>query len=141
MTNAGLNSGLPEVRELARRLDLALHERKLLDHITRTRSNSFALGSITLSCPPPKLFGDFQTMLDRQSKLVSDYFGPLAINDLPMFFATAIDNTSRDYTVLQGMLDTITYITIKSGFWPRLRGIPRPRHILHVRRNSQARHA
>ena len=55
-------------------------------------------------------------MLDRQSKFVSDGFGPLAIDDLPIYIATSIDKrmiTNRSGNVL----DVISYITSKSGFW------------------------
>jgi hypothetical protein len=86
MTNAELiatDPGLPRVAELARRLDNALRNRKVLDHIAGTQSRFFALGSVTLDSAPDSLILDLQTTLDRQSKFVSRSFGPLALDDLP----------------------------------------------------------
>ena len=121
VTSAGLmavDPGLPCVGELARRLDHALRKRKVLAHIARTQTRLFALGSVTLNVPRSQLISDFQTTLDRQGEFVSSNFGPLAIEDLPMFFATSIDDTRTDHTVLEAVFDTLSYITVKNGFWP-----------------------
>ncbi len=116
VTNSGLielDPGLPRVGELAHRLDRALQQRKVLIHIANTQSRSFALGSVTLNGSRDIIL-DFQTTLQRQSEFVSFSFGPLAINDLPVFVATSID-ASRN--VLGPVLDTLAYITCSSGFW------------------------
>jgi hypothetical protein len=115
VTNAGLNPGLPHVGELARRLDYALRERKVFDHIARTQSRHFALGSVTLNAQPSEqLILDFQTLLDRQSEFVSRSFGPLALDDLPVYIATSLHD---DRVVRDAVLDVLVYITCKSGFW------------------------
>ena len=122
VTNAELieiDPGLPPVADLARRLGHAPRQQKVLDHIARSQARHLALGSVTLNAPPSEeLICDFQRTLDRQGEFVSHDFGPLAVDDLPMFIATAVDNTPLDYTVLAAVLDTLNYITNKSGFWP-----------------------
>ncbi len=77
------------------------------------QSRLFALGSVTLN-GPRDLILDFQTTLERQSEFVSRNFGPLAINDLPVYVATSIDGSRN---VLGPVLDTLAYITCSSGFW------------------------
>lgn len=118
VTNAGLieiDPGLPSVGELARRLNHALRERKVVGRIARTKSRFFALGSVTLNAPPSQqLILDFQTTLDRQSEFVSRSFGPLAIDDLPVYVATSLH---EDRVVFGAVLDTLAYVTLKSGFW------------------------
>ncbi len=118
VTSAGLiatDQAPPHVDELARRLDHALAQPKVVDHIARTQSRFFALSSVTLD-DPPDLILDFQTTLDRQSKFVSRNFGPLALDDLPVYSVTSIDEDNGD--VLAPVLDVLNYITNKSGFWP-----------------------
>jgi hypothetical protein len=43
-------------------------------------------------------------------------FGPLALDALPIYIATSIDEENRD--VLDPVLDMLNYIANKSGFWP-----------------------
>lgn len=118
ITNTGLiatDPGLPRIGELARRLDQALHEKKVLDHIAKAQSRFFALGSVTLNAASSEqLILGFQTTLERQSEFVSRNFGPLAVDDLPMYTATALHD---DRVVFVAVLDTLAYITCKSGFW------------------------
>ena len=109
-----IDPGRPSLGELTRRLNHALRQRKVLDHIARTQSQLFALTSVTLN-GPRDLILDLQTTLDWQSEFVSQNFGRLAINDLPVYIATSIGD---DRDVLAPVLDTINYITWKSGFWP-----------------------
>ena len=118
VTDKGLieiDPGLPRVEELAQRLDHALCTRRVLDHIARTQSRLFALGSVTLNgAPSQRLIWDFQTTLDDQSEFVPRNFGPLAIDDLPVHIATSLHDDREEFAAV---LDTINYITIKSGFW------------------------
>ena len=46
---------------------------------------------------------------------MSNGFGPLATDDLPIFIATSIDED--DHEVFGSVLDVLAYITCKSGFW------------------------
>jgi hypothetical protein len=110
--------GLPHIEELERRLDLALRNRKILDHIARTKSRAFALSSVTLNGATHSEYlylRDFQTMLVQQSELASRDFGPMAIDDLPAYAATSIDN---DVEVIVPVWDVITPYTRSFGFWP-----------------------
>lgn len=110
-----LDPGLPRFEELAGRLDRALRTRRVLDHIARTQSRLFALGSVTLNgLPSQRLIWDFQTTLDDQSEFVPRNFGPLAIDDLPMHIATSLHDNREGFAAV---LDTINYVTVKSGFW------------------------
>jgi hypothetical protein len=56
----------------------------------------------------------FQTTLARQSEVVSRSFGSLAVDDLPFYIATSIED---DREVLVPVLDVLAYITCASGFW------------------------
>lgn len=103
------------VAELARRLDQAKLQQKVIDRIAGKKSRCFALGSVTLSGAGNKLILDFQTTLDRQAEFVADTFGALATDDLPIFIATSIDE--EDHEVFGSVLDVIAYITCDSGFW------------------------
>jgi hypothetical protein len=118
ITNTGLieiDPGLPRVEELVRRVDHVLRTRRVLDHIARTQSRLFALGSVTLNGPPSeRLIWDFQTTLDDQSEFVPRNFGPLAIDDLPLHIATSLYDDREGF---DAVLNTICYITKKSGFW------------------------
>jgi hypothetical protein len=112
-----IDRGLTCIAELEPRLDHALRNPKVLNHIAITQSRFFALGSVTLNAPPSEqLILDFQTTLDRQCGYVSRNFGPLATDDLPIYIATAIDEGDR--VVRTAVLDVIVYITCKSGFRP-----------------------
>jgi hypothetical protein len=117
VTSGGLietDPGLRHVGELAHRLDNALRKRKVLDQLARAQAHFFALGSATLNGPGDPLIFDFQTTLDRQSDFVSHRFCPLALDDLPIYVATALPD---DREVRDAVLDVLVYITCKSGFW------------------------
>jgi hypothetical protein len=118
VTNAELvatDPGFPRVEELARRLDYALRNRKTLGHVTRAQSRFFALSSVTLNGPfDSAACRAFQTTLARQSEVVSHSFGSLAVDDLPFYIATSIED---DRGVLEPVLDVLAYITDTSGFW------------------------
>jgi hypothetical protein len=110
-----IDPGLPQINELARRLDQAFRTRRILDQISRLPSRQFALGSVTLQGPlSGRFIWDVQTALDDQSQAVPRNFGPLATGNLPIHIATALPDHDAGF---DAVLDTISYITCKAGFW------------------------
>ena len=75
----------------------------------------FARGRIRLRGEPVRLIWKLQDALDRQAAFVVRNYGPLALDHLPIFIATTIDEDRR---VRRAIGDTCNYITWKNGFRP-----------------------
>ena len=116
-TDPGLRHASFETRlaELARRLDQAKLQQKVIDRIAGRKSRCFALGSVTLSGTGNEMIHDTQDILVQQSGFVIGAFGALAIDDLPIFIATSIDE--EDHEMFGSVLDVIAYITCQCEFW------------------------
>ena len=101
------------IEELAQRLGHALEMPKVQKQMASAKSRLFALGGITVNHRSDSLIFDFQTLLDRQVNVLSASLGQFAADDLPAYIATSMHDGPDLYT---NVLDTLAYITVKSGF-------------------------
>ena len=123
-----LRHSLLREEEMARLLGRPLlRERGELVLPQKRNAKLFALGSVTLDAPQPdELILELRTVLDRQSASVSENFGPLALDDLPLFTMIWPAYTDECYSdsFFNKVIDTVACITRKSGYARHNKGAP-----------------